>query len=114
MNIAGNHISLIAHLHGSSETFAAWGGAGIEHAHTRLRAGDERRAVRGRVLHIKPAVGKGARGRQIAAAAQQCVRKPRVRLRLNAVRMQGRSKGIRRRFHRVYLQAGRCIGIVRR
>ena len=114
MNIAGNHTSLIAHLHGSSETFAAWGGAGIEHAHARLRAGDERRAVRGRVLHIKPSVGKSVRGRQIAAMAQQRVRKPRVRLCLDAVRAQGRHESIRRRFQGVHLQAGRCIGIVRR
>ena len=68
----------------------------------------------GRVLHIKPAAGKGARGRQIAAAAQQCVRKPRVRLCLDAVCAQGCSESIRCRFQRVHLQAGRCIGIVRR
>ena len=70
--------------------------------------------MRGRVLHIKPAVGKGARGRQIAAAAQQRVRKPRVRLGLDAIRAQGCSQSIRRRFQRVHLQAGRCVGIVRR
>ena len=70
--------------------------------------------MRGRVLHIKPSVGKSVRGRQIAAAAQQRIRKPRVRLRLDTVRAQGRGQYIRRRFQGVHLQAGRCIGIVRR
>ena len=70
--------------------------------------------MRGRVLHIKPAISKGARGRQIAAMAQQRVRKPRVRLCLDAVRAQGCSQGIRRRFHGVHLQAGRSVGVVRR
>ena len=46
--------------------------------------------------------------------AQQRVRKPRVRLCLDAVRAQGRHESIRRRFQGVHLQAGRCIGIVRR
>ena len=70
--------------------------------------------MRGRVLHIKPAVSKGARGRQIAAMAQQRVRKPRVRLCLDAVRVQGRHESIRCRFQGVHLQAGPSVGVVRR
>ena len=96
--IAGNHTSLIAHLHRSSKTFAARCGAGIEHAHPRTDTGGKHCAVRGRVLHIKPAVGKSARSRKVSAAAEQCVQQPRVRLRLNAVGAQRRSQGIRCRF----------------
>ena len=112
MYIAGNHTSLIAHLHCGGKAFAARCGAGIEHAHPRPDAGGKHCAVRGRVLHIKPAVGKGACSRKVSAAAQQCVRQPRVRLRLNAVGAQRRSQGIGCCFQGVHLQTGRRVGVV--
>ena len=110
--IAGNHTSLIAHLHRGGKAFAARRGAGIEHAHPRADTGGKHCAVRGRVLHIKPAVGKGACSRKVSAAAEQCIRQPRVRLRLNAVGAQRRGQGIRCRFQGVHLQTGRRVGVV--
>ena len=110
--IAGNHTSLIAHLHRSSKAFAARSGAGIEHAHPRTDTGGKHCAVRGRVLHIKPAVGKGARSRKVSAAAKQCVRQPRVQLRLDAIGAQRRSQGIGCCFQGVHLQTGRRVGVV--
>ena len=112
MYIAGNHTSLIAHLHRGGKAFTARRSAGIEHAHPRPDTGGKHGTVRGRVLHIKPAVGKGARGRKISAAAQQSVRQPRVRLRLDAVGAQRHGQGIGRRFQGIHLQAGRRVGVV--
>ena len=112
MYITGNHTSLIAHLHRGGKAFAPGCGAGIEHAHPRTDTGGKRCAVRGRVLHIKPAVGKGARSRKVSAAAQQRIRQPRVRLRLDAVGAQSRGQGIGCRFQGVDLQTGRRVGVV--
>ena len=71
MDVAGDHLSPVFHLHRRSEALPSRRGAAVKHLHTRLQSGGLHRQTRRRVLDVKEALPVGGKLLQIPRGADR-------------------------------------------